>query len=1827
LLAGLLLLVMPGVAAAQGSAVRSQITQRVDETKLATLPGNTHPLARAEFDRGAAPASLAMEHMLLVLKRSPEQEAALEMLLAQQQDKTSPNYHKWLTPDQFGQQFGPSDQDIQTIVSWLQSHGFQNLNVSNGRTTIDFSGTAGQVEAAFHTSIHKYVLPGGQEHWANAADPRIPSALNVVVSGVNSLNNFPKKPLHHASGVVRRSTATGKYTRVSPEFTFGPISNYCDSPTTNCYGIGPGDFATIYNVPSTINGTVPGTGQTIAVVSDSDIYTSDVNEFRSLFGLPAINFNQIETGTDPGVQFNQNNSDEEEAIIDVEWSGAVAPGATIDLVVSPSTNTTFGGDTSANYVINCQIAGPNCPAGAVPASILSYSYGECELSLGAAGNQFHYNEWQQASAEGITVLVAAGDTGSAGCDSNSAAFNPAQYGLQVNGVASTPYNVAVGGTDFNDLNNPTTYFSNNSGAINSALGYIPEAAYNDTCTNPIIYGAFGLGAEAACNNVNVQSDDLVDLGGGGGGVSNCTTPNGPGPANCSGGWGKPSWQVAPGVPPDGLRDLPDVSLFAGDGTIQNFYVFCESDYAAYQWNTAPAPCSLASPYEDFVIGGGTSFAVQAFAGVVALIDQKQGGRQGNLNPLLYSLAAGPSASSIFNDITFGTNAMPCILETGVTGCIINLSGDAVGVLSGYNAGPGYDQATGLGSVNVANLVNNSTSPLQITTTSASFSTGIVGTAYSPVTLTATGGVPPYTWSITSGALPAGLTLNSATGSISGTPTGSGTFPFTVQALDSQGDTATASLSVTINAAVAPTITSLSPPSATAGSPGFTLTVNGTGFVNGTSVKVNGSARVTTFVSGTQVTAAILASDIATAGTLSVTVTNPAPGGGTSGAASLTVNNPVPAIASISPSSGMEGGAAFTLTVNGTGFVNATSVNVNGSARATSFVSGTQVTAAILASDIAAAGTLSVTVNNPVPGGGTSGAASFTVNNPVPAIASISPSSGTEGGAAFTLTVNGTGFVSGASVNVNGSARVTTFVSGTRVTAAILASDIATAGTLSVTVNNPAPGGGTSGAASFTVNNPIPAISMFSPASATAGTAAFALTVTGLNFVPTSVVNFNGSPRATSFVSGTQIVVSISSTDISTGGSFPITVANPAPGGGISATATFTVNNPVPAITTISPSNGTAGGAAFTLTVNGTGFVPTSVVNFNSAPRTTTFVSGTQVTAAILATDITTTGLKSVTVSNPSPGGGTSTALNFSSIGGPIPTITSLSPSIETINSPSNVLVNGNQFVSGATVNFNGSLGTPQSGSPTELTDILPPANFTSPGWDQITVTNPGLEVSNAFVLTANNGGISPIIGTPLNYVPVTPCRVADTRNAVGVFGGPAITGGTSRDFVIPNSACGIPSTAAAYALNVAVIPSGPLGYLTLWPVGQTQPNVATVSSLDGSVRSNAAIVPAGAGGAITVFASNATNVVLDISGYFTAATSALTFYPVTPCRVLDTRNAAGPLGGPSLAGNTSRTFPIASGACNLPGTAQAYSLNLAVVPKEPLGYLTAWPTGQAQPLAANLSSVTGTVTASAAIVPAGTSGSIDVFASNSTDLIIDVNGYFAPPGTGGLSLYNLPPCRVLDTRQSSNGQTVPPFTGELDESLIGNTTVDEFGNITQASQATDCGVPVGAQAYVMNATVVPPASFGYLTMWPQGTTQPLVATLSALDAAVTSNLAIVPTNNGSISTFASNPTQLIMDLSGYFAPASQPPAIISSAIGANFASGRFGSFTVIASGFPMPSLSESGTLPPGVTFNSATGVLSGTPTASGTFPITFTAQNGTLPNATQSVTMTVTPAN
>jgi hypothetical protein len=369
----------------------------------------------------------------------------------------------------------------------------------------------------------------------------------------------------------------------------------------------------------------------------------------------------------------------------------------------------------------------------------------------------------------------------------------------------------------------------------------------------------------------------------------------------------------------------------------------------------------------------------------------------------------------------------------------------------------------------------------------------------------------------------------------------------------------------------------------------------------------------------------------------------------------------------------------------------------------------------------------------------------------------------------------------------------------------------------------------------------------------------------------------------------------------------------------------------------------------------------------------------------------------------------------------------------------------------------------------------------------------------------------------LRFVPVTPCRVADTRNPNGPFGGPAIQSLTSRNFVVPSGDCGIPSTAAAYSLNVAVVPEHTLGYLTMWPASQPQPLVATLNSLDGRIKSNAAIVPAGSGGAISIYTTDTTEVILDLNGYFVEAsdTAALAFYPVTPCRIADTRNADGPLGGPGLAGQKTRSFPI-QGTCGIPAAAKAYSLNFAAVPNGPLGYLTAWPAGLPQPVVASLNAVTGAITANAVIVPAGANGAVDVFATSDTDLVIDTNGYFAAPASGGLFLYNLVPCRVLDTREPAGAK---PFDG------MRNVNVSET-----------CGVAAGAKAYVFNATAVPPAALGYLTMWPQGAPQPVVSTLNAVDGAITNNLAIVPTANGSISAYASNPTHLVLDIFGYFAP-------------------------------------------------------------------------------------------
>jgi len=394
-----------------------------------------------------------------------------------------------------------------------------------------------------------------------------------------------------------------------------------------------------------------------------------------------------------------------------------------------------------------------------------------------------------------------------------------------------------------------------------------------------------------------------------------------------------------------------------------------------------------------------------------------------------------------------------------------------------------------------------------------------------------------------------------------------------------------------------------------------------------------------------------------------------------------------------------------------------------------------------------------------------------------------------------------------------------------------------------------------------------------------------------------------------------------------------------------------------------------------------------------------------------------------------------------------------------------------------------------------------------------------LGTSSCTVTMTQPLSVDAIFSQAQQFVAATPCRLIDTR----LTGGP-IPGGTFRNFPIPQEGgCNIPTTAAAYSLNVSVVPQGPLGYLTIWPTDEVRPVVATLNSLDGRIKADAAIVPAGTSGAVSVYVTQTANVVLDINGYFEPVSgSTLAFYPLTPCRIADTRNSSFPqgLGPPFLPGQQERDFPILNAtSCNIPASAAAYSLNFSVVPHGGLGYMTVWPTGQTRPLVSTLNDVPGTIIANAAIVPAGTSGEVSVFPSNDTDVIIDINGYFAPAGTGGLSLYPAAPCRVIDTRHVGNGQ---PFSGTL------TPPVDVVHS--------PCEPPVTAQAYVFNATVVPTGALGYLTLWPDGQTKPLVSTLNALDGSITNNMAIVPSTNGKVDAFASGITQLILDISSYFAP-------------------------------------------------------------------------------------------
>jgi hypothetical protein len=540
----------------------------------------------------------------------------------------------------------------------------------------------------------------------------------------------------------------------------------------------------------------------------------------------------------------------------------------------------------------------------------------------------------------------------------------------------------------------------------------------------------------------------------------------------------------------------------------------------------------------------------------------------------------------------------------------------------------------------------------------------------------------------------------------------------------------------------PRVVNISPEIINAAGPAFTLVVNGANFVRGSIVRVNNLDRPTDFVSETALAAQIPASDIIAAGTLSISVFNPAPGGGRSNSATLTIINPRPRITSVSPDNIPAGAPGFTLIVNGEGFVTTSVVRFNGVDTPTTFTTSTQLSAEIPAALVTSGGTLPILVFNPEPGGGVSNGVTFTINNQAPVITGLSPDQTLAGGPSFTLTVNGARFVNGSVVRINGQDRPTTFVNSTQLTAVIQAADIAASGAATIIVVNPEPGGGPSNAFSLAINNPAPVLTSLSPSSVTPGGIGFTLTINGSGFIASSVAQWNGVGRETTFVSGAQLTIQVPASDITNAGTANITVFNPAPGGGTSNTLTFTIvdqPNPTPALTTLTPSSIAAGSAAFILTVEGSNFVPGAIVQWNGGARPTTFVSASQLTAEIPATDVASVGEASVIVVNPAPGGGASNALTFTiTPPNPVPTLAGLSPNNATAGSPAFTLtINGANFVNGAVVQWNGAPRQTTFVDSAQLTAQVTAADVAAVGSASVTIVNPapGGGVSNALTFT------------------------------------------------------------------------------------------------------------------------------------------------------------------------------------------------------------------------------------------------------------------------------------------------------------------------------------------------------------------------------------------------------------------------------------------------------------------------------------------------------------
>jgi subtilase family serine protease len=674
------------------------ITQPINESRLFTLAGNTRAEAIPANDQGRVPDNMPIEHILLQLQHSPQQEESVNTLIDQLHDPNSANYHHWLTASEFGQRFGLSQQDLSTVAGWLRSHGFTvNSTYANGML-MDFSGTAGQIREAFHTEIHNLMV-NGAPHIANMSDPQIPAALAPAIAGIVSLHNF----WPHAMVDTRAN-----YTFTSNGFTD--------------FAVVPGDLATIYDLNPLFKAGTTGTGETVVVVEDSNLFASaDWTDFRKTFGLDRFTAGKLTT-VHPAPATGKNNcanpgvnGDSIEATLDAEYASAAAPNATISVATCADTATTFGG----------LIAIVNMVGSATPPAIVSMSYGECEALNGAASNATFNSAFQQAVAEGVSVFVSAGDDAAAGCDNGAAA---ATHGVGITGFGETQYNVAVGGTDFGDTfagTNATYWNSTNTTFFESAKSYVPEIPWNNSCAGVLASTIEGFatpyGSDGFCNSTAGQA--FLNTIGGSGGPSECATgapaSRGIVGGTCQG-YARPSWQTGVvGLPSNEVRNIPDVSLFAANGLWGHFYPVCYSD-------TANGGASCAGAPDTWPGAGGTSFSSPIMAGIQALVNQKNGSPQGNPNVVYYKLAASEYGASgnascsstlgnavastcTFYDVTQGdmdvncTGTHACFLPSGTEGV---LSTSDKSYLPAFGTATGWDFATGIGTVNANNLVTN-----------------------------------------------------------------------------------------------------------------------------------------------------------------------------------------------------------------------------------------------------------------------------------------------------------------------------------------------------------------------------------------------------------------------------------------------------------------------------------------------------------------------------------------------------------------------------------------------------------------------------------------------------------------------------------------------------------------------------------------------------------------------------------------------------------------------------------------------------------------------------------------------------------------------------------------------------------------------------------------------------------------------------------------------------------------------------------------------------------------------------------------------------------------